>query len=764
MERSPFLPTMSYRGVFEIVFVLLLVFSSLAFGGIEPWPITIIELTVLALFTAFLVRRFRLGRLKLHFSPLFIPLLAFFVLCVMQLVVLRSDPFSSHGYPHTLYRHRTRDSLLLLLSYVVFFYTAIHSFRSLRQLKRLVILLGVFGFLISVLSIIQRLSGTDSAYWIRKMPGKFYGPFFNENNLSNYLMMIFLLNLGHIIYLVKKGSYRNPFVPTGVAPNSQSHLSGRKDRPSSAHLPLFVFFLVIILVGIIYSGSRGSVIITIFSSMLLAIVSFNRRIPKAATAALLIVVFAGMIVSAAVWTSKVPIYRDGEDYGDPTKLELRVSIWRHSIEAIKRNPVFGSGLGTYREVIQTFLAWDFPLARLNCYVTHAHNEYLELISDTGILGFVLFMASVVLFIVAVVRKFVKRRSQLARAFGYSGLAVMLAMGIHSLVDFSLRIPANGFLFAAICSITYFGLHCHKDGSRSLKIYRIELSRRASLVGQFVTILLGIAAACVIALPLFAKMADPVKEDDAVELAKIISMENEELVPRLNRAVMLDRLDGSHRFHLTKANEKDVRSLLNAPSGVVFDKDLYARIDEVFDDYRKTLQVHNTNGYYHMSLGFFAMVFVDFPEMADFLSLNIPAPNLKEPAFDPTGNNVFFDMCYTHMQHAVEIDPSNPNLHRGLYMGCFYLSSRVRRDGRPEIAEKLVLLGKEECRRFLEIMPVYYDAQGREHSSIEQALRYFARYVSTDADEMDSIIPERKKRFRYLIDRVRREFTDEETSW
>jgi hypothetical protein len=313
-------------------------------------------------------------------------------------------------------------------------------------------------------------------------------------------------------------------------------------------------------------------------------------------------------------------------------------------------------------------------------------------------------------------------------------------------------------------MVYFGLHCHKNGPRSFRIYQFEVSHRASVVGQFLTVLLSTAAACVIVLPLLAKTADPVREDNVGELAKITSMNNEELVPRLERAVILDRLNGSHRFHLTKAREKDVRHMLNAPSGVVFDDEVYAKIDDVFSNYEKTLQVHNTNGYYHMSLGFFAMVFVDFPEMADFLCLDIPAPTLKEPAFNPTGDNVFFDMCYTHTQYAVDIDPSNPNLHRGLYMACFYLSSRARRNGQPEIAEKLVRLGKEECRRFLEIMPVYYDAQGREHSSIEQALRYFARYVSAEAEEMDSIIPERKKRFRHLIDKVRGEFVNEGISW
>jgi len=338
---------------------------------------------------------------------------------------------------------------------------------------------------------------------------------------------------------------------------------------------------------------------------------------------------------------------------------------------------------------------------------------------------------------------------------------MLAMSIHSLVDFSLRIPANGFLFAAICSMTYFGLHCHKDGSRSLKIYRIELSRRASVVGQFVTVHLGMAAACVILLPLLAKTADPVREDDVGELAKIISMDNEELIPRLERAVMLDRLNGSHRFHLTKAKERDVRSLLNTPSGVVFDEELYERIDEVFGEYRNTLRVHDTNGYYHMSLGFFAMVFIDFPEMADFLSLDIPAPNLKEPALDPTGDNAFFDMCYTHVQYAVDMDPSNPNLHRGLYMGCFYLSKMAERDGQPETAEKLLALGKEECRKFLDVMPYYPGEDGKQHRSVEQALRYFARHISTDRHEMNSILPDNQSYRDYFLDKICGEFVDKE---
>ncbi len=750
---------MSYRRFSEVVFVLLLLFPALMFGGIEPWAVTIIELAVLAFFTVFIFRGLGRRRLKLHFSPLFIPLLAFFCLCAVQLAISRTDPFTSHNYPYTLYRYSTRNSLLLLLSYSVFFYTAIHSLRDLKQISRIIMLLGVFGFLFSLFSIVQKLSGTDSAYWVRKMPGKFYGSFFNPNNLSNYLMMIFLLSFGHIIYLVKKRSYKNTFIATNDSQEFQFPL--KKNSQGSGHLPLFLFFLLIILAAIIYSGSRGSIIIMIFSSLVLFIISFHRRIPKAAVIGLLIVVLAGTVVLTVFWVSKQPIYSDGEHVEKRSDFELRGSIWRHSIKAIKHNPIFGTGSGTYKEIIQTFLPWDHPLARLSRYLTHAHNDYLELITDTGIVGFVLFIAFVVLFVTAVVKNLLKKGGLFARSLGYSGCAVMLAMGVHSLIDFNIRIPANGFLFAAVCAMTYFGLHYRKDGSLSLKTYRIRISRITCRIFQFITVILSAVMACIIALPLLAKMIDPVKEDVRSELARMDLMENQELFPRLETAIKLDLLNGFHRFHLAKAHEKHVRSLLSDPSGVVFDNQLYGFINSVFCDYRKTLEAHNTNGYYHMSLAFFAMLFVDYPEMADYFSPGIPLPELKNPIYDPTGDNVFFDTCYAHLQYAVDVDASNPNLHRGLYMGCFYLSKRVGRNGQPEIAEKLIALGKEECRKFLDVMPYYSGEDGKQHRSVEQALRYFARHISTDRDEMNSILPDNQSYRDYFLDKICREFVDEE---
>lgn len=158
----------------------------------------------------------------------------------------------------------------------------------------------------------------------------------------------------------------------------------------------------------------------------------------------------------------------------------------------------------------------------------------------------------------------------------------------------------------------------------------------------------------------------------------------------------------------------------------------------------------------MGLGFFYMRFVDYPEISEHLRSEIPLPELEGPAVDLDNDNIFMRQCYAHLQYAVNIDGSRPNHHRGLYMGCFYLYERVHRESRrafrrgdsargaelEETGEKLLALGKAECRKLLEVYPRYTDENGVAISCIRQALKYFASHVTTDPDELESILTEK----------------------
>jgi O-antigen ligase len=105
-------------------------------------------------------------------------------------------------------------------------------------------------------------------------------------------------------------------------------------------------------------------------------------------------------------------------------------------------PVFGTGLGTFRFA---FLRYAPPG---RAWWTTAHNEYLELICDTGLVGGTIVLLGFLAYLLLVLRP----RSMRARTtpYVYTGLvAGLAALLVHSAVSSNLQVPANGLLVAIL---------------------------------------------------------------------------------------------------------------------------------------------------------------------------------------------------------------------------------------------------------------------------------------------------------------------------
>jgi O-antigen ligase len=132
---------------------------------------------------------------------------------------------------------------------------------------------------------------------------------------------------------------------------------------------------------------------------------------------------------------------------------------------IRARPLLGWGLDTFVTVYPQFRS--FPTTKL---VNAAHNDYLQLLVETGLAGFALMLW----FVIETFRSALseqsagmKQRARLAAMIGCTGILV------HSLSDFNLHIPANAALFYVLCAIAAAGQTSpskrrqHRESSRSL---------------------------------------------------------------------------------------------------------------------------------------------------------------------------------------------------------------------------------------------------------------------------------------------------------
>lgn len=127
--------------------------------------------------------------------------------------------------------------------------------------------------------------------------------------------------------------------------------------------------------------------------------------------------------------------------------DARIGIWSESIPMAKAYPIVGCGLGAYESGFMRFKKVA-PMFR----VDFAHNDYLQILVELGLVGLAIGLALVVRIVSRVLRValFHKESYGWELAVGLTG--AITALLLHSGADFNLYIPANAMTLAWICGL------------------------------------------------------------------------------------------------------------------------------------------------------------------------------------------------------------------------------------------------------------------------------------------------------------------------
>jgi O-antigen ligase len=146
---------------------------------------------------------------------------------------------------------------------------------------------------------------------------------------------------------------------------------------------------------------------------------------------------------------------------------IRLTITKDSLRMFSQRPIAGWGLGTFPTVYPSFRSFY-----TNLFVNEAHNDYAQLLVETGLLGFGLMLW----FLVGLYRHGLpkSRRWEFQWDLALSFAALLGCTGIlfHSFVDFNLQIPANAALFYVLCGL-----------AASAPLEELSKSRRPRSVGS-----------------------------------------------------------------------------------------------------------------------------------------------------------------------------------------------------------------------------------------------------------------------------------------
>jgi O-antigen ligase len=453
------------HSVIKLLLIALILFTPLAFGSMELWAFSLMELGILLIIILWAIRtgivRLR-GSEKSSNSAIYNPqptlpmvLLALFLLLILfQIVSLPSGILKilspkTFALRSTLSLEPSASSFPLSFSP---FLTQIEFFKWLalaglfifllgwkpleqsdRTRKQLLVAVMTAGVLESLYGMFEFFSGHRHILNVaaETLVSSATGTFINRNYFAGYLLMVIPLSVGFLFSREagRAGRYRG-------WRHGLSSLDGKT--------LLIGFGVIVMILGLLFSASRMGILSLLFSFSLITL--FFRSFRKEGTFSRGPILILGLAILWAAWIGLDAVI--SRFFAASEGLKGRWAFWVNTFQIYKDFPMFGSGLGTFFQV--------FPMYRsfhITGLVTHAENDFLQLLSEVGTLGTGLLAA---LFFFLLWRAFSGIRAlahgEPARYIALGGLVGILALMFHSLVERNIQVPANAFLYTFIFAL------------------------------------------------------------------------------------------------------------------------------------------------------------------------------------------------------------------------------------------------------------------------------------------------------------------------
>lgn len=391
----------------------VLLLGPLAFGAVEPWSVFALEASAVLLLMTWAWRQWINRELHVWDHVLYRPMAAFFVLVLVQWVL-----------GTTTYRQVTYSHLLLFAAYGMLVFVVTQTLRRSSQFELVAKLFTCYGALVAAFAVLQGMAPNGKLYWIWPLEqgGSIYGPYVNRNHYAGLMEML------------------TPF-PLVLAASRFSDGSRKLAVAAVAALMAASIFL---------SGSRGGMAAFVAQMLVLGVLLVRKREGNWKQP-LMLGAFLAAVIAFLVWLGGNELTRRLISIHSEAREEisggLRLTIDRDCLRMLIKRPFLGWGLGAFPIAYPEFRTFYTTF-----FVNQAHNDYLQLLVETGLAGF----SIAIWFLVLVFRRASdKLKNWTETASGALTMAALLGcVGIlvHSLLDFNLQIPANAALFYVLCAI------------------------------------------------------------------------------------------------------------------------------------------------------------------------------------------------------------------------------------------------------------------------------------------------------------------------
>jgi len=530
----------------EPLLIFLIIFSPLIYGGVTILPLSIIEaVSFLALFIILFkaISRGRISFPKIGYPPLllFIGLILLQLLPLPQNFLSSISPSTAHLYQVlgcsrtniTIFSEATINMLLQVLACIAILFTVLTYADTEDKAKRLALAVIVSGVLYSLYGIFSRPYLAANSYQ--------FATFVNRNHFAAYIEMIILVTIAYS-FIARSKTARG----------------------------ITIFAASIMIIALFLSFSRAGRMCFIFS-MAAFIVLLMLKQPGKKTLLILSVLFVVSLVFILSIGLETTLKRM-DTLLDPTKaIFSRANIYKDTLNIVRDFPRFGTGLGTFKDIAEAY-----KTMRTQRMYFFAHNEPLQLISETGFVGFMLILLFLILYSKDVFSIWFKRHSPFAVYMTLGCMIGLFSAGLHSFFEFLLHIPADAMFFFIILGLSYRVVTLEGSNIKYGKAIELKIPESARVFSMLLLIAAFLSVETLIARRYLAQAAFEKSEGKKIFV--------QDALRELDRAISLNP---GNSLYLNKKGDTLLKT--NNPTAA-----------EEF--YKKAIDLNPTRADYHLDLG------------------------------------------------------------------------------------------------------------------------------------------------------------------
>ena len=439
------------------LFILTLIFAPLAFGTVEQWSLLIVQILIAASIFTFCLQRGQSKNTLFH-VPGLIPLLLLVGWMTIQVVpmpmsfvkVLSPETYQAYKpvydmlegerwMPLSVHVKGTILETIRITTYIFFYILTVQILSRGDLLKRTVMICSWLAIGIGLIALLQKFSSPGKIYWLRTVAVSAHpvGPWIYRSQYCGYMELVAPLVLALSLY------YR-PVVSSGESLRRRIAAFFSRDGGNLYILLGFGFF--ILASSTFISLSRGGIIAFSLSFFFFFLLLAWK---EARYSGLYYIGVISCLILSVSWFGWEPIAQRFDNIINSSgDVDIgRFPIWQNSWQLFKDFWLTGSGFGTFIAIFPKYRT--FPGSEI---YDHAHNDYLELLTDGGVIGFILVSWFVIVIIRSGMRMLRRRRDRYAILLSIGALTGIVATLIHSISDFNMHNGAVGLYFFFVCGL------------------------------------------------------------------------------------------------------------------------------------------------------------------------------------------------------------------------------------------------------------------------------------------------------------------------